>query len=190
MNTRIQRFAKFFRILFLIILILMPVLTAISWLPGGEITFEDGDSINVIEIHEGEVDIPEELAPSFPLPTTTMLMGLTICMLTTGVGSLALFWLVRLFGCFERGEYFTSNTAKYVRLLGWTMIVGVIAQPIHDILFSMVMTMHKAPDGQYMYLSLESLRVGEMLAAGVIILVSWIVDDASKLRETTIEFTT
>lgn len=184
MSTRIQRFAKFFRAIFVIFLILTPLLIGGVWLAGGEITVDDGDSTTVLEMVIDDIVIEEAIAPSFPLPWKTRLLGLAVSMIPTGIGMLSLWWLVRLFSCFTVGQIFTESTVKYIRRLGWTMVAGFVATPIHEALLTMVLTMHNPPGERMMTISLESADFEELLTAGVIILVSWIMEEGRKLRET------
>lgn len=184
MNTRIQRFAKFFRAIFVIFLILTPVIVGGVWLVGGELSFEDGDSNTVIEMLVDDMAIDEAAAPSFPLPWETRLLGLAVSMIPTGIGMLSLWWLIRLFSCFAGGQIFTKSTVKYISRLGWTMVAGFVASPVYEALLTMVLTMHNPPGERLVSFSLESADFEELLTAGVIILVSWIMEEGRKLRET------
>ena len=104
-------------------------------------------------------------------------------MIPAGVFMLGMWWLVRLFGLFSIGQIFTADTVRYIRNLGWTMAAGVVATPVHEALLSLVLTMHNPPGQHILSLSTESADLGELLTAGVIILVSWIMDEGRKLRE-------
>ena len=57
MKTKIQRFAKFFRAIFFIALIVSPLLTGIVWLSGGEVLVL-GEDNPAMAIKELTADLP------------------------------------------------------------------------------------------------------------------------------------
>jgi len=183
MNTRIQKYAKFFRAIFFFFLIATPLLIGTIWLSGGDLTVDNSEAEFVLDMFLDDVNIDEAHMPSFPLPWSTRLLGLAVSMIPLGVGMLSLWWLVRLFSCFAVGEIFTKNTVMYIRRLGWTMVAGVAAAPIHEALLTIVLTIHNPPGERMVTVSLESTDFEELITAGVIILVSWIMEEGRKLRE-------
>lgn len=183
MNNRIPKYAKFFRAIFCIFLVITPLLVGSIWLSGGELSMGDGDVETIFEMFVDDVDLDETYMPSFPLPWSTRLLGLAVSMIPLGVGMLSLWWLIRLFSCFAAGEIFTQNTVKYIRRLGWTMVAGVVVAPIHEALLTAVLTMHNPPGYRLVSISLEGADFEELITAGVIILVSWIMEEGRKLRE-------
>ncbi len=103
MKNRIQRFAKFFRAIFLIALIVSPLFVGSIWLSGGEILVSgEEDPSMAIEILTDDLAIDEAHSPDFPLPWSTRLLGLGVAMIPTGIGMLSLWWLFRLFSCFPQ----------------------------------------------------------------------------------------
>lgn len=183
MNPRISRFAKFFRAIFIFFLIITPLLIGALWLSGGELVLADGDQESVINLLAFDVELEDEIAIQLPLPWETRLLGLAVTFIPLGIGMLCLWWLVRLFSCFSNGEIFTQSTVKYIRYLGWTMVAGVVATPIYDAILTFVLTMHNPPGERLVSISLESADFEELITAGVIILVSWIMEEGRKLRE-------
>lgn len=183
MNTRIQKYSKFFRAIFWFVLVATPLFVAVIWLFGGEISMNDAGYDNVIAMYLDDVNIDEASMPSLPLPWSTRLLGLAVTLLPLGVGALSVWWLIRLFSCFSAGEIFTENTVKYIRFLGWTMVAGVVVDPIYESLLSIVLTFHNPPGERMVTVSLESTDFEQLLTAGIIILVSWIMEEGRKLRE-------
>lgn len=180
---RIQKFAKIFRIIFLISFIITPLFTGVIWLSGGEVNFEGEPAELVFELYAYDLDIDPDQLPPFPLPMGTRLLGLSANMLTTGTAMLALWWLFQLFGRFAQGEIFTESTVRYIRYLGWTMIAGIIALPFEEALTTLILTIHNPPGDRVIAIGFESADFEELIVAGIIILVSWIMDEGRKLRE-------
>ncbi|WP_319542579.1 DUF2975 domain-containing protein [uncultured Pseudodesulfovibrio sp.] len=184
MNERIQKFAKFFRAIFFIALILSPLIVGSIWLTGGEImVFGDEDPGLAIQMLTEDFGMDAEYMPAFPLAWSIRLLGLAVDMIPTAIGMLSLWWLVRLFSCFAAGEIFTQNTVTYIRRTGWTMLIGVCVGPIHEALMTVVLTMHNSPGNRLVSITLDSANIEELIIAGVIILVSWIMEEGRKLRE-------
>jgi len=184
MDRRIQRFAKLFRAIFFATLVLSPVIMAVLWLSGGEILLGDGGLTTTIGLVRDNVSLDAAHAPAFPLAWGQRWLGLGVGLIPLGATMLCLWWLVRLFSLFSTGEIFTGNTVKYIRRTGWTMLAGVALMPIHEALLTLVLTMHNPPGERLITISLESGDARDLLIAGIIILVSWIMDEGRKLRET------
>jgi len=184
MNTRISKYAKIFRTLFWCFLVASPFFVALFWLSGGLFGFESESYKLGFEIFLGDIYIGEEFFPEFPLAWDIRMFGLAVNMLPLSVSMLSLWWLIRLFDCFTIGEIFTENTVKYIRYLGWTMVAGVAVTPIYDALITLVLTMHNDVGERLIAISFEGTDFEELITAGVIILVSWIMEEGRKLRET------
>ncbi|WP_338669850.1 DUF2975 domain-containing protein [Pseudodesulfovibrio methanolicus] len=184
MEQRIQRFARVFRAIFVAAFVLSPVIVATLWFSGGEVLLGDGGSTTIIGLVRDNVSLDAAHAPAFPLPWSQRWLGLAVSLIPLGPTMLCLWWLARLFGLFTAGEIFTGNTVKYIRRTGWTMLAGVILMPIHEALLTLVLTIHNPPGERLITISLESGDARDLLVAGIIILVSWIMDEGRKLRET------
>jgi hypothetical protein len=173
-----------FRVIFAAAFILSPAIVAALWLSGGGMLLGDGGSATVIGLVRDNVSLDAAYAPTFPLPWIQRWLGLAVSLIPLGATMLCLWWLTRLFGLFSTGEIFTGNTVKYIRRTGWTMLAGVALMPIHEALLTLVLTMHNPAGQRLVSISLESGDVLDLLVAGIIILVSWIMDEGRKLRET------
>ncbi|MGE4423528.1 MAG: DUF2975 domain-containing protein [Pseudodesulfovibrio sp.] len=184
MERRIQRFAKVFRTIFIAAFVLSPVVMTVLWLSGGELLFGGGWSTTIIGLVRDNVSLDAAHAPAFPLAWSQRWLGLAVGLIPLGATMLCLWWLVRLFGLFSAGEIFSGNTVKYIRRTGWTMLAGVALMPIHEALMTLVLTIHNPPGQRMITISLESGDIRDLLIAGIIILVSWIMDEGRKLRET------
>lgn len=180
MDTRIQKYAKFFTVLFWIALFLLPLWNATIWLSGGAIS----GPYNSLEVLTGNNMLETAYHPTFPLPWDIRTFGLGVSMIPTTISMLSLWWLIRLFSYFIHGEIFTCHTVKYIRRLGWTMFSGVLLTPVHEALLTIVLTLHNAPGKRLVRISFESADVKQLITAGLIILISWIMNEGRKLRET------
>ena len=115
---------------------------------------------------------------------STRLMGLGVDMIPTGIRMLSWWWLFLLFGCFTAGEIFTRNTVKYIRRTGWTVLIGAGFMPIHEALMTVALTIQNPPGERMVAFSIDSANLEEIVIGGIIILVSWIMDEGRELRET------
>lgn len=183
MNQRIQRFAKLFRAIFFATLVLSPVIVAVLWLSGGEILLGDGGWSMIVGLFTNNTSLDVAHTPEMPLAWDQRLLGLGVDLIPLGVTMMCLWWLVRLFTLYSMGEIFTGTTVKYIRRTGWTMLAGVVLMPVHEALLTMVLTMHNLPGERLITVSIGSSDIRDLLITGIIILVSWIMDEGRKLRE-------
>lgn len=183
MSERIIRFSRFFRAIFAAILVATPVIVCILWLTGGSIHFENANGEAVFELMAADLLHDSDIARVFPLSWDIRVLAMLVSMIPAGVLMLSMWWLVRLFGYFAGGEFFSGDTVRYIRYLGWTMIGGAVAGPVYEALLSLVLTMHNPPGEHMLVLSSESADFEQLLTGGIIILVSWIMDEGRKLRE-------
>lgn len=184
MDHRIRRYARAFRALFIAILVATPLVMGAMWLAGGGIHFENQGGEAVFELMADDLLNDPGLAGTLPLPWDVRLLAMAAGLLPEGIFMLSMWWLVLLFGRFAAGEIFTADTVRLIRNIGWTMVAMVAAAPVHEALLSLILTMHNPPGQHMLRLTTESADFGRLLTAGIVILVSWIMDEGRKLRET------
>lgn len=183
MKNRIQSLSKVIRTILIAVLIISPLILGVIWLSGGEIMIDNNQSGMTFEFLGDDFLMEADLAPTLPLSWDTRIFGLAVSMIPVGVGLLAIWWLICLFGCFSRGEVFTQSTVRYISRTGWTMVASVAAVPVYQLLLSLVLTMHNQPGERMLAMSFDLDELEKLITAAIIILVSWIMEEGRKLRE-------
>jgi hypothetical protein len=103
------------------------------------------------------------ITPDSPrLPWVVLLLA-TAQLCLVPIGFIA---LNRLFKLFEQGIFFSSNNARYLKIVGLTVTGCGLTQTILELL--------STPMG---------LDVNLLLVGGLVMLLAWILDEARKLRE-------
>ena len=117
------------------------------------------------------------------------LTGLTrsLAFLTTLVPTAFMIWafvvLRRLFTLYRDGHYFGRDNVRCFRQLGWAAIGWTIAKFVHGGLLSVALTIHNAPGERALALSAGSGDLTALFAGAVLLLISWVMDEARRLDE-------
>lgn len=115
-----------------------------------------------------------DLAPQVVAFAYVALVGVVALVLA------ALYRLARLFANYARGEIFTRASVRELRLIGYLAVANAVFQ---GVLFIAALAL--AADGAVE--SPASLRAdlpfGPMLAAGFVLLLSWVMDVGAEIRE-------
>lgn len=174
--NKIKQVSLFFRILFQLIFIALPLIHLIAWIKAPvPISFFNGFIV---------IDMIPHLVPILhPLSSFTKILGFAICMIPTGIELLVLYYLIRLFKQYEEGEIFSSTNVNYIRSAGYSLLIGQMINPLYDGLISTVLSWNNPHGHRMAVFTVDGTNVGIILTALLVILISWIMAEAYKLRE-------
>jgi|GEM_PF-4259017 len=97
--------------------------------------------------------------------------------------SIALIFAAKLFECYEKGNYFSVESAKKFGNIGKFFILSVLVGYPQELLFSFVATM-KEPVGQRMIkITASNHDFSAIMLAIMIIVIGWVMKEASKLKQ-------
>lgn len=174
--NRIKRVSFFFRIFFQIIFVLLPILLVLGWYQAPHALLAlHGDLV----IHM----VPRGIPVPQPLSETTRLLGFLISLIPTAIEMLVLYFLIRLFKLYEKGEIFSIKSVHYIRNVGYTMLIGQVINPIYDALLSTTLTWSNPPGHRLAVVLFTGKNIGTIFIALLVILVSWIMAEGCKLNE-------
>lgn len=117
-----------------------------------------------------------------PLSADTKVYGFLVSLIPAGVVLCTLYFLIKLFRAFEKGEIFSISNTKTIRNIGYTILTGQILHPFYDALMSFVLTWHNPPGHRIISISESGTNIGLLLVAALIILISWVMLEAYKLH--------
>ncbi len=184
--SRIKRVSQIFRLLFIVVFFALPVLLALFWInahaPLGPMPIlglgqNSGFVLNFIPWNIQKLPLMHELS------IETKFFGFLISLIPEGIHLLVLYWLIKLFGLYEQGEIFSLANVKYIRNLGYTLLVGQVLNPIYDGLMSLNLMWGNPPGHRYATFSFGSPNVTVLATAFLVILISWVMAEGYKLRE-------
>src|SRR5690242_10196978 len=133
---KIQRVSLFFRVLFQITFVIMPVLLILFWINAPNPIALGAQTSGDMLINF----IPKYIHVMHPLSTTEKLIGFVISLIPTSIQLLVFYFLIKLFRLYERGEIFSANNVKYLRNIGYTLLIGQLVNPIFEGLLSVALT--------------------------------------------------
>lgn len=163
---KIQRVSRFFRWLFQMACIALPILSVVFWinLPSSIELIHQAFTVN---------DIPNSIKILHTLSSNEKLVGFLISLMPMLVNLFILYCLIQLFRLYENYEIFTLKNVQYIQYIGYTLLIGqLIINPIYEALLSVALTWHN-PQGERMaVISFTGTNVGIVLIAFIIILIS------------------
>lgn len=174
--NRIKRVSFFFRVFFQFLFVLLPVLLIFGWYeaPHALLTLH-GDLV----IHM----VPRSIPLLHPLSSTTKFLGFLISLIPTCIEMLVLYFLIKLFKLYEKGEIFTLNSVNYFRNVGYMLLIGQVVNPFYDALLSAALTWDNPPGHRIAVVIFNGKNIGIILIALLVILISWVMAEACKLNE-------
>ena len=173
---KIKRISFIFRVLFQIIFAVILFLPIIGWIQAPQPFLFSIGSISVI---------PEAYQKWIiqPLGANTKLLAFIVDMVPTIVELLIVYFLIKLFRLYEQGEIFSLKNVRYIRNVGYGLLIYQLLMPIRQFLLGFILTWHNPPGLRYAVVAINGTNVGIVLTALIIILISWIMAEGYKLRE-------
>ncbi|MFH1653229.1 MAG: DUF2975 domain-containing protein [Pseudomonadota bacterium] len=174
---KIQKRSLFFKRLFIAAMVFIPLKNLFLWIvyktPFGDMILQYVPPPTIL------MGIPI-LAPLTPL---TRMLAFLVDMIPSGINMIMLYFLVKLFDLYFQGLIFTSENVRRVRQIGITLLIGQVLFPVYDGLMSLVLTMNNPVGERLLRITISHVEIVLFVIAFVIILVSWIMDEARKLNE-------
>lgn len=175
---RIKRVSLFFKTVFQILFIALPVILGIAWSTSPESFVIMGGAINMSFIPRPYVNnILHTLTPidrlfGFGISSIPMLLELYI-----------LYSLIKLFDLYNKGEIFTVNNVRYIRNIGYALLITQIVNPLYEGLIGVALTWHNPHGHRFASVTLDQTNLEIIFFALIVILISWIMAEGCKLRE-------
>lgn len=169
--TKIQRVSRFFRVLFQIGFVSLPIILIINWM-FGPISLGNSRASISMSLY------PHEITALFPITPAIRLQGFFVSLIPTLILMALQYYLIKLFYCYERGEIFSIRTVTYIRNIGVVLLAQVIFQIIYVILMNLVLNGTNISN-----INFSSVNLSVLLLALMIILNSWITAEGFKLHQ-------
>jgi hypothetical protein len=166
---RLKRNSRRLRTLFIALLALAPVLTAIFWIGVGMGNDVLGHSL------------PVKVDPD--IPASSLVMAFLISMVPAGVFMYALYQLVKLFGYYSTGVIFSHETVAAIRTLGKAIITFEIIDFLSSIGLGVVLTLHRGTGQRLLLVSIDNTDIYALVAGFSVLTIAWVMDEARKLKE-------
>lgn len=167
--ARIQRISRFFRWLFICGSVGTPFVYILFW---GFFNVLPGQMIR----YSLPADIPR------PLPLMFRVLAIVISLIPMSVRMFGLRTLIRLFALYAQGQIFTSEHVKCFRRLGYVLLFGVGAGVIYNSLLTVLFSFAASLQHLRLSLGLHSGDITVLIVGGIVLLISWVMDEGRKLE--------
>lgn len=197
--SKIKSVSLFFRVIFQITFIALPILLIFSWIyaPNELVLLAGVIKLNAIPanyigMHTYSLPGAHFLPPPngvnakallHTLTANEKIIGCLVSAIPMAVNMFVVCSLIKLFNLYEKGEIFTINHVKYIRNIGYALLAGQIIQPFYQFVMGLVLTLNNPPHYRYASITLDQTNMGILLTALLVILISWIMAEGCKLRE-------
>lgn len=166
---RIQRVSGTFRILLTALIFFIPTVTLAYWLFFNSLPVGFKTALPV--------------AVDQAVPFNTLLLAFLASSIPASVAVYGAINLKELFKLYEKAIVFSQRNVKCVRRLGYTLIGWVIANFFYVPLISVALTINNLPGERMMVAKFGFSDVGTLLIGAVVVLVSRVMEEASKMEE-------
>lgn len=176
--NKIKRVSTIFRIIFQTAFLMLPIFLILFWIYTPFFTKLNNSTLGLSISF-----IPHGTIILHPLNAMTKLWGFIISLIPIAVIELILYFLIKLFRCYEREEIFSSHTVRYIKNIGYTMLVGQLLNPIYQGLITAALTWDNPKGQRVAFINFGGTNFAVIFTAFLIILVSWIMAEADRLHE-------
>lgn len=188
--NRIKNVSLFFRVVFQIIFFLLPISLIVSWIyaPDNLVLLTGFIRLDAIPatysgMHTYTATGLPEKAILHTLSIGEKSLGCLISAIPMMVKMVILFFLIKLFKLYEKGEIFSLNHVRYIRNIGYALLIGQLIEPFYQFALGIVLTIHNPPHHRFATITLDQTNIGILLTALLVILISWIMAEGCRLRE-------
>ena len=176
--NKIQKVSRFFRVLFQIGFVITVIAPILLWFLMPHITHVANIAIDV-----RLSALPKAVHIVHPITWFDRTMGFLIDLIPMITTLGVITCLIRLFRLFERSIVFTQENVKYIKWVGYWLLIKEATVPFYQALMSFALTWHNPAGQQIIAISYKDANFGIILLALIVILVSWIMREATKINE-------
>lgn len=162
------------RILFQIVLIIIPISTYFEWIEFDRVAFSMLDSLRY--------DHPD-LPKISTLPMSTRLECYIIAMIPNFVVMFGLYHLIKLLKLYEIGLIFTKENINQIKICSYTIFVWFFANFLASTLLVLALTMNN-PEGQrILSITFASKEFSALVIGTIAIFIAHIMEEARKIKD-------
>lgn len=181
--NRIQKLSRFFLVFFKFLLVFLPLFAVFKWV------FMEAGFMQGVFAHQAlfmPLQTPQGTVylPDLVWSGLTRTIGLAAYLLGLVPLMISLMALIRIFKNYAANNIFNESNAKDYRLIGWMFLFdGILIKSLSDSLLMIAVTLNNAPGHRYVTLSFGTVNMEALFCGAVVIVISWVMLEASKLHE-------
>jgi hypothetical protein len=173
---KIKRVSMFFRVLFQMSFIALPILLVCFWI-------QAPTSIGLHALDITMSFIPKGVEILNPLSPMAKFLGFLISLIPNALSMLIIYFLIKLFKLYENGKIFTFENVNYIKKIGYTLLITELVDPIYQVFMTATLTWGNPHGHRVASITISGIDFGTILVALLTILISWIMAEGCKLNE-------
>ncbi len=167
--SEIQQISGKFRLLFNLILFLIPISILLYW-------------FNFENLPDGfKSDLPVSAKQTLSL--TTIWLGILISFIPASVAIIGTLTLKELFKLYEGAIFFSAKNVRCFRKLGYVLISWVFTNMLFITLLSVLISLNNPPGERMIVVGFGAADIATLIMGAIVLVVSWIMNEASRLEE-------
>jgi len=176
--NRIKKVSQFFKIIFQLIFIALPILLIVSWY------YAPTELVTLYGfVHMDAIPANYRKALLHTLSTNEKMLGFLVSTIPMMVYLYILYTLIKLFSLYEKGEIFSIQPVRHIRNVGYALLATQMIEPFYEFAMGIVLTMHNPPGHRFASITMNQNNVGILLTALMVLLISWIMLEACQLKD-------
>lgn len=174
--SKIQRLSAAMAIFCLVLLIALPICMALFWL-----NFDK--NISGLPAAQPSIFLSEQYIQAYQV-----VLAAAISMVALLVPLYGIWHLRKLFGLFRTGIFFSENAVRHMYVFGLTLFIGALLKPLLGAVLSVVLTIENPPGLKSLAIQFGSNELFQILMAGTLTAITWILREGQKLAAENAEF--
>lgn len=170
---RIKKRGKIFKILFIVLFIITPVISVLMWMFYNSLP----DLIRIQMMKEYLVTVPVNMAMD------QRVLASIAALAVSGISMAGFYILIKLFSLYEKGIIFSRDNVICYRKLGYLIIISMIAGIVQNSAMSVIISLHNLPGQRIITLCLSSSDIALGIIGMIVVLISWIMDAGRELSD-------
>lgn len=184
--NKIQRISSYLLVVFNVLIVMVPLFLVVQWIFISLKTTDVSDVINFWGMLDKTIQTPEGYVNLSTVAWTPALKLLGFCAALLGALPflISLFFLKRLFSYYRDGETFTRRNAILYRKLGLLYLIDALfIKSLSQTLMILAVSLPSPPEHRYLSISFGLPNLSSLFYGVLVILVSWVMLEASKMHE-------
>ncbi len=176
-NMKIRHLSRFLRYCCFVGMIIAPALNAFYWIHDGFRIFSFHDTRWLIQFANAPFTSIDELS------SWLKFAGFATDLIPTVFFLITLFILSKLFKRYEKLEFFSKKTVRYVRQIGFVLVISQIVHPFYIALHSFILSLPNPPGQRVLLFAYGPQEFKMLFLAFIVFLAAFIMEEGRHLHE-------
>jgi hypothetical protein len=117
------------------------------------------------------------------VPLELRISAMLLSMIPTGIIVFCFYYLHQLFKLYANKQFFEHNNIRLIKMIGMTLVLNTFSWLIVQPCLTYILRLNLQPENRVMTITIDSADISNLIIGGILILVSWIMNEARKNEE-------